>query len=239
MLPDMKKLILFIALFTSFAFSQKNTTDYIQAIESGKQESVRKIIEQEVQKHPDDPDLLYVSALIAQDGDAATKLYARVIESKKKCPYTDAAYFKLWQYYYAQGLYSKADTYKSGLEKKFPDSKYVHLFELKESKVTEDASAPPKSGVLSGESTKQTSQVHKAAEGPSVQVGAFSKKENAKEIVKRLSDPTLSVSISEKNVGGTVFYIVTAAGFADSDAANAYVERINKKFSLQSRVINR
>lgn len=235
----MKKLFLFIALFASFTFSQKKTTDYIQAIESGNQESVRKTVEQEVQKHPDDPDLLYVSALITQDGDAATKLYVRVIESKKKCAYADAAYFKLWQYYYAQGLYSKADSYKSGLEKKFPDSKYVHLFEIKESKVPEDASAPTGSGVKPDEKTRQTNLTRKAGDGPSVQVGAFSKKENAKEIVKKLSDPTLSVSISEKNVGGTVFYIVTAAGFADSDAANAYVERINKKFSLQSRVINR
>jgi tetratricopeptide (TPR) repeat protein len=239
----MKKCFLFFVFCSIALFPQKAVKGYLQEIENGNAESVKKSVAADLKKSPDDPNLLYVSALLTDDGDEAAKIYIRVAESVKKSSYADVAYYKLWQYYYAQGLYTKAQSYKDQLLKKYPDSKYAQAAEKGEpvaASVTENTPVTGKKQKNAAEqSASNAAKTEKVMSGVTVQVGAFTKKENAKELMKKLNHPELKIVVNEKNVGGTVFYVVSATGFRSEVEANGFVEKINKKYSLQSRVINR
>ena len=235
----MKKILLLSVFVSCSIFAQKSAAGYIRAIENGKQDSIKTLVEQELKKKPKDADLLYVSALLTDDGAEAIKKYTKVTEAKKQSSYADAAWFKLYQYHYALGLYSKAQNCKDTLTKNFPKSKYIALLDnTKSEPAMKTAKMAPNPNAGKVYPSVIDAPVETTASSIIVQIGAFSKKENAKELMRKLDGKKVNITLSEKNVGGSVFYIVSAFGFGSDTDAKQFSEKINKQFSLQSRIIS-
>ncbi len=229
----MKKIFILTLLVSCSLFAQRSAADFIRAIENGKQDSVKSLVDKELKKKPKDADLIYVSALLTDDGAEAARKYVKATETKNHGSYADAAWFKLWQYHYALGLYSKAQNFRDSLTQNFPKSKYIALLD---NTISEDRPVHLTAAPRTDRSTPLV-EATPTASSCTVQIGAFSKKENAKELMRKLDTKKVNITLSEKNVGGSVFYIVSASGFGSDAEAKKFSEKINKQFSLQSRII--
>ncbi len=72
-----------------------------------------------------------------------------------------------------------------------------------------------------------------------LQVGAFSSKENAKNLFRRMKKDFENVSIKKEKVKGKVFYKVRAEVFTNKEKALAYGEKHLKSRGIQFRVVEK
>ena len=227
----MKALLFVILLFTMITYAQNNSKQMISLIEQGKSDSAKTLLEKEIKKRPKDLELIFVSALINPDADESMKQYHKVA-ADRNCAYSESAINKLYQYYYALGSYAKAQNWKDSLAAFFPKSKYLSVIESSEEKeVSEDVKLSEAKPIVKDEVAVK--------EGTVVQIGAFSKKEKAKELVKKITEKKITLSVKEKNVAGAILFVVTASGFKNESAAKKFSEKVNKEFSLQSRILTK
>ncbi|MDO9548273.1 MAG: SPOR domain-containing protein [Candidatus Marinimicrobia bacterium] len=124
----MKRLFL-IALFVLFflpglIFTQ-DLNRYFEYIKQHNTEQVRAAIPELMQKYPNNPDILYLSALIEPDGDKALLIYKDVMSQYPNSCRADDALTKIIEYLYTKGLYNKTISYSKQLISKYPDSENI------------------------------------------------------------------------------------------------------------------
>ncbi len=234
----MKQILISILFMSFLVLAQSQQDELLKAIDEGKQDSVKNIVSAELKKKPRDADWQYLQAIIITDGDESVKILKEVVKQSGKGKYLDAAWFRLYQYYYALGLYNQANECKDSLQNKFSKSKYTGMTGNTSARI----SSKEKSSIPGQEEQNDYPFDLKEKKTDSkdlylVQAGAFSKRENAEQTVKKLNNK--NTGISEKNVGGTVFYIVSVGSFQTEADAQEYSIKINKKLALQSRVIKK
>ena len=72
--------IFYIIIILSFSHGQ-NIELYLSLIEEGKHEGVKENLQELISKHPDDSGVLYLKALLTEDGDFSIKLY-KIVDKK-------------------------------------------------------------------------------------------------------------------------------------------------------------
>ena len=71
--------IVFFFLLASFSFGQ-NIELYFSLIEEGKVEGVKENLPELISKYPNNPGVIYLKALLTQDGNSAIKLYKDLLK---------------------------------------------------------------------------------------------------------------------------------------------------------------
>jgi len=121
----MRRLLpIFILLFTSPVFAQ-SLEQYFNSIEKDQVDQVRQAIPDLIRKYPNNPDVLYLSALVERDGDKALLIYKDVMSQYPNSNRADDALTKIIEYLYTKGLYKKTIDYSKQLIAKYPDSENV------------------------------------------------------------------------------------------------------------------
>ena len=100
-----------IPFFISFAFvSAQNLNLYLTLIEKGRYDEVKENIPDLLKRYPNEPGVLYIQALINNDGDLSLEQYKKVIESFPESEFASQSSMKIGEYLFARGLYSQAST---------------------------------------------------------------------------------------------------------------------------------
>ena len=185
-----------------------------------------------MKKNPNDASLLYLDAAVTTDGERAADKYTSLLQRYPKCKYADAAMYRLYGYYCARGMDKKANQVLAEIKLKFPKSKYLKQ---------------PESGAP--ETTKSELPAVKPVEKPQVapvtvakskftiQIGAFLNEANAKTLRDRVAKDNILVNIKEKDIGGSMFYIVYAGGYSDEKTAQQAIPTFNSNYSVKGRVV--
>jgi len=202
---------------------------YLKAIENGNIQKAQTGLRMLKTSDPDNPDVIFLDAVLTEDGSAALKKYSKVYADYPKSKFADAALYRIFSYYFALGLYKKAETYLTKLKTEYPESHYIK---------TADRHLPEE---IAGTTVAETDTVtlpKKAARTNlyTVQAGAFINIDNAKRLANNFSKSGLDASISSKDVGGTTLNIVTVGKFSDKSDAEELLKVLKKNYKLNGRI---
>jgi len=111
-----------LLLLVQIGFTQE-IDQYIDQIENGEIESVRKLLPELQKKYGHTSRIIYLSGLTHVDGDSAFKIFKKLVTKHSKFEYTENASSKMGQYFYSLGLYSQAFEHNKNFIFTYPNSK--------------------------------------------------------------------------------------------------------------------
>ncbi len=122
----MKHVIAIIScLLIPFILVSQDLTKYYDYVDQDKADLVKLAIPQLFRSYPNNPDVLYLSALVEPEGDKALLIYKDVLSQYPNSKKADNALTKIIEYLYTKGLYKKTIIYSKQLILKYPDSEKV------------------------------------------------------------------------------------------------------------------
>ena len=250
--------ILYFSILLSISHGQ-NIELYLSLIEEGKHEGVKENLQELISKYPNNSGVLYLKALLTEDGDYSIKLYKDILKSFPDSQYAPLAAMKIGEYFYARGLYTQSANLLKNIPIRYP--RYNNMQRLTDLMVNsfnaigEADSArhyaliiksmfPAINGDVS-EDSKKFSQVFdfqkkKSSKGPYVvQIGAFSNRENAKRLKLQVSQLGHDVSINKVDSNGKTFYAVRVNSYKSKRKAEDIGKDIKSKLGVRYRVLYR
>jgi len=225
---------------------------YLSMVNSGQAYEVRKEVPALLAKYPNDPGVLYVQALVTKDGAESARVYQSIVDNFPKSAYADASLYKLYQFYYALGLYRTADLKLKQLQQEYPKSKY-----LAKSGVVEPGSLPEESEVAppvpdAGEVAPSVAPAAGESQPPpgpaptsvtptgfTLQTGAFSAQANAEKQKAFFGGLGYSVELITKVRDTKTLYVVLVGSFTSYDAAKSRAAEIKKQHKIDCMVVSR
>lgn len=232
------QLIGMFLLSTSFLSAQLNEQDVRQRLDlihSGKISEVRTEVQSLLRQIPSDPGVRYLEAYVTENGDQAVKKYQTFVDTYPQNEWADDALYKVYQYYYAVGLYKTADAKMNLLNDQYPNSIYAKREKKPEMKPVVKVEAHP---VV--EEKKEIVNPTPSSSGFVVQIGVYSQETNAKQQSIELSSTIgRQAIVFTKQSGGKTMYAVGFDGFSDEQSAKAFGSELQSKFNLDWFLVKR
>ena len=244
--------------------SNTEIKSYIQKLESGRTEEVKNALPDLITKYQNTSDILYLQGRLASDGIEAAKFYQGVVDNFPKSEWADDALYRIYQYYYALGLYRTAGLKLEQLKKQYPNSIHVTgkppvqlpeqeeavLVLPKKETTAVETPAPPSPGKstqdsagadgASARSTPESGAVDVAPSGSyTLQVGAFSTLVNAEKQKSFFEDRGYTAEITNKVRGGRSLHLVWVGNFRSAQEALRTGKEVKAKFKMESIVVER
>ncbi len=249
--------LLLLTLSVSLLCSQ-TIDEWIALAERGQLDNVRDHLSDIRQHYGTDPGLIYLSALLEEDGAGAVDQYRDLCDQYPGNPYCHRALLKIAEFYYTSGLYIKSgDWLKKYLRKGPQDKDKKRALKLLERSMTISGNADSVSyyrDLFSGHSPDEKLPVAEPVVPPpngenkmqpivsgkgdyAVQVGLFSSIENAGKQLNRLQEKGFAgrISISIKN--GKALHAVIIGPYATDADAREISKKIKSGLGLDSFVI--
>ncbi len=225
----MKNKIFILTFFLAqISFGQYvNIVPQLQEIETGNIEDVKEELAELKDEKSGDPNVIFLEAVITEDGEKSKNLYEVVYNDFPKSPFADAALFRNFSYYYALGLYKKAEELKERLRNEYPKSAYLKNTDRTFPKVDEMIIVDPSPIKIKDPNQKQFT----------IQAGAFSDYKNAQNLKSKFTTDGFTSKISPKTVNNLQLHIVTVGNFNMRSQANNFVDDLKKKYSITGRVV--
>lgn len=230
-------------------------------------EEVKQQVELFVQEHKGTESALYLEAVMETDAEKAVENYKRLVTRFPKSEQADDALYRTAQYYFSRGLYLSARRHFLELIETYPESKLADdatyfaaacLFaaekyescrsELKSLLLVYPRSPFAKPAKQDLDEIKLIQDVgrfdlekhlDKSNGKYTLQVGAFTKINNALNQRNYFAKSGLPVEIREKNEGDVTFYLVWIGAFETKSAASAYGKKFKKSYGKPYRIIER
>jgi cell division septation protein DedD len=228
---------------------------YLARVEKGEAEAVRSEISSLLSKYPNSPDVLYLQGVLTTDGAEAVRIYQSIVDNFPKSERADDALYKVYQFYYAIGLYRTAEIKLNQLKTDYPQSKYVASVVQSDTKsLPEEKENPdlPRSTPVgqnppvqpSAEKPTLTESEHSqpAAEERgqyTLQVGAFSQQVNAEKQKLFFEDLGYSVEVINKVRDSRALFVVLVGDYRTPDEAKTKGEEFKKKYNINSMTVTR
>jgi cell division septation protein DedD len=245
-------LLIFVAGPTVMAQgSDPDINSYIAQINNGQGEQVRTEIPALMAKYPNNPGVLYLQGLVTSDGGEAVRIYQSIVDNFPKSEWADDALFKVYQFYYALGLYRTAELKMNQLRKEYPDSKHLQAASaepetkgMAEEHQPSPVAAQPVQDTVTQPVRNAVAQPAPEATTPpalrfALQVGAFTTQVNAekqKQFFEQLGYP---VEVLNKVKDNRALFLVWVGTYPTYDEAKAGGVTIKKKYNIASIVISR
>lgn len=241
------KFFLALALLTAFGISagaaqgtDPDINSYIARIDNGQGEQVRAEIPSLLSKYPNNPGVLYLQGLVTADGGEAVRIYQSIVDNFPRSEWADDALYKVYQFYYALGLYRTAELKMEQLRKEYPSSKHLKVASEPETKnLAEERVPPPPPPVQDTVAQPVQEPVTPPALRFALQVGAFTAQVNAekqKQFFEQLGYP---VEVLNKVKDNRALFLVWVGTYKTYEEAKAGGVEIKKKYSVASIVISR
>ncbi len=222
-------LLVFVLFLSSYVFAQEiDISEQLKQIKNGEIEKAEKTLKEFKAKDADNPSVIFLDALLTKDGNLALSRYNTIINKYPNSTYADASVYCVFSYNYAVGNYKKAEDYLNKLKTEYPNSKYIQ-------NADRNLNIKPDTDKEIIKTVEPVNDQVKAAF--TIQTGAFINLDKAKELETKLFKQGYKTKIKEKNVGGTIFNLVIVGEYKSKEDALSDVEKINKLFSLSSRVV--
>ena len=228
--------VLFLVPFQLFAQEKLDISSYIARIESGEAGSVQDEIPSLLQNHPNDPGVLYLQGLTTSDGAEAVRIYQGIVDNFPRADWADDALFKVYQFYYAIGLYRTAELKWNQLKNEYPDSRHL------------SSTDQVQTGTLDEESVREVGDQADASGGISdikaqgqfaLQVGAYSSRENAEKQKLFFEDLGYPVEVFNRLRDSRSLFLVCVGNYLTYEEAKEKAADIRKKYSVNSFVVSR
>ena len=224
------RIIITVVLISSFSLAQRiNIVPQLKKIEAGDLDEVKRDLIELKQNNAADPNVIFLEAVLTEDGEQSQNFYELIYNNFPNSQFADAALFRGFSYYYALGLYKRAEELKERLKKEYPKSPYLK---------STDRNFPDVDEMIIVDSTPYK-LVDKDENQFTVQAGAFSNFNNAEELKKKFLADGLKSKIIPKKVNNLQLHIVTVGSFKTKSDANTFLNVLQKDYSLQGRVIAR
>ena len=253
--------IVYLIFLLSISLGQ-NIDLYFSLIEQGKIDGVKENLPELISKYPKNPGVLYLKALLTQDGKSAIKQYKKLLKQYPNSKYAPDAAMKIGEYLYARGLYTQAATLLKNIPIKYSrfigiqratnlminsfnaigeaDSARYYALIIKSMfpKIDTDISSLKKQN-------KPLAQVFdfnkkKLDLGPYViQIGAFGSRENARRLKLQVTQLGHDVSINNVESNGKILYAVRVNRFKSKKQAEKIGKDIKSKIGIEYRILYR
>jgi tetratricopeptide (TPR) repeat protein len=231
--------LLFVPAWLTLA--QQSTPDinkYLARIESGEANQVRKELPSLLAAHPENPGVLYLQAVLTTDGAEAVRMYQSVVDNHPRSEWADDALYKVYQFYYAIGLYRTAEMKLSQLKKEYPQSRYVlSASEPPTAALTEETTVVPDEPLSQPE---EPTSIARSAQGQfALQVGAYGVQVNAEKQKLFFEDLGYPVDVVSRVRDGRALFLVFVGSYATYDEAKAKGAVIKATYNIESIVVTR
>ncbi len=226
----LKFVIIFVLLILSSVFAQEvNIVEYLKAIEDGKVETAIAGLNKLKNSNPGDPSVIFLDAVLTEDGEAALSKYQKIYEDHPKSNYADAALYRIFSYYYSLGVYNRAEDLLTKLKTEYPNSPYIRAADRTIPDTSEEIIEPtvkPQPKISSSENYLYT-----------IQAGAFLNIENAKNLLNEIQKDGYPAELGTKSVGGSILNVVTFGHLKSEEQADPLLKYLKNKFNLNGRLI--
>ena len=216
----MKYLLVLIFIINLPLYSQDDKINScLELIKAGDIEKARAVFEELSENYGRHPELIYLDAKMTSDGFDALEKYEKFYSRSEGSKYAADALYQISSYYYAAGIYDKADEYRKTLKEKFPE------FEAG----TSITSTAVKQKV--NEERKELPEEY-YPEKYTVQAGAFSEHGKAAGLAELLKNEKPKPRIVDKTVNGKKFRVVILGEFENKEAAETLARKVSKKYQI-------
>lgn len=239
----MKKIILIFVILSVALCAQNNQeytdiSSYLKQIEKGQIEKIRKEINILIKEKNSDPNLIFLDAVITPDGQIALDKYNRIVNEFPHSEYADASLYRVYAYYYAVGLYSKSNEYSNLLKREYADSPYIkNCIYVNIPQKTENSSKEktnPANEKDEKRFVKNDQELLNNNKNFTIQLGAFSSKENAQKIIVKAKEAGYKCNSAVKNklTVITINYITN-----ENESEDIIIQKINKKLGVTAKIL--
>lgn len=222
--------------------SEQDVRNRLELIHAGKAEQVRAELPTLLRQYPNDPGVMYIDASVTTNGDQAVKKYQSIVDQYPQSEWADDALYKVYQYYYAVGLYKTADAKMSLLNERYPESIYAKreakpeemispsVVEKQETKTEQPATLPKEEPATAPATAGQYT----------VQVAVFSQESTSVREAERYSAVVGTTAVVfPKQSGGRTVYAIGFEGFATEQTARDFGAALKSKFNIESFIVKR
>lgn len=226
--------------------SEQDVRRRLDLIHSGQLDRVRAEVNDWMKQSSSDPAVLFLDAYTTTNGDQAAKKYQVIVDKFPQSEWADDALYKVYQYYYAVGLYKTADAKMNQLNQQYPNSIFAQI-EVKPSEigiqkpptVTERAADIP-AAEEKNEPPVAASTSTTVSGAFVVQVGVYSQEakavDQAQNVAAVVGRPAV---VFAKQSGGKTVYAVAFDGFSEEQAAKTFGAGLKQKFNIDWFVVKR
>ena len=208
----------------------QNVNALLVQVDKGEMYKVRQEMPALLSKYPNHPGLLYVQARITTNGAEAVKIYQSIVDNYPKSEWADDALYRVYQFYYALGLYRTAELKMAQLQKEYPRSPYAG----KTAAATQNLPEEQKPAVGTPAAPAGTGDTPFA-----LQVGAYSLRENAEKQKLFFEDQGEKVEVINRVRDNRSLFLVLVGRYRTADDARIAAEQIRTRHNIEARVVTR
>jgi len=223
---------------------------YVAMVNNGQVDEVRKEVASLLERFPNNPGVLYVQALVTKEGAEAVRIYQSIVDNFPRSAYADAALYRVYQFYYALGLYRTAELKMNQLKAEYPSSRYLKAEARETANLPEEVEAPTPKVVRDSAVASPEAPVRENASTPPgragstpasfvLQVGAYGAQANAEKQRKFFADLGYPVEMITKVRDTKTLFVVLVGAYASYEQAKAQGAEIRKKYSIETMVVSR
>jgi cell division septation protein DedD len=228
--------------------------NYLTRIEKGEAGQVRSEFPSLLSRYPNNPGVLYLQGVLTTDGTEAVRVYQSIVDNFPKSEWADDALNKVYQFYYAIGLYRTAEIKLNQLKTDYPQSKFVTGLVKTDTRNLQEESQPPEPVSTEKPPVAVSTQpgVEKPEDRPSLQaateilrgqytlqVGAYSSQVNAEKQKLFFEDLSYSVEVINKVRDGRALFVVLVGDYKTADVAKLKGAEFKTKYNINSMVVTR
>ncbi len=211
------------AVKSSVVAGDEKAQEAYLSLKAGNLSDARKFL---IEADPSDPFAVFVRAALTPDAVEAADTYREIVAEYPGKPIAQEALLELYKYHYAAGEYAAAHVDYLELQKYPPAMDGI----VDPAGFADTLHVPPP--VPMPQASAAPASVTPEA-GPmvrfTVQLGAFSTSENARNFAASLKNKGIAADIFTKIDGGKTLYAVSTGDFTTREAADAVARRLKER----------
>ena len=230
---------------------------YLSLLYDGKTEGVIEALNELNSKYPNNPDVLYLNALLEKNGEKSIEKYKFILKKYSQSRFSGDIKLKIGEYYYSKGLYTKSANMLKNLPLEHPQIQNIEnaislalnsfsaigeqdslkYYSLIYKSMFANIDFSIKENNLKNNKKINTIKNHRGSKPFILQIGAFSNKQNATRLKLQVSQIGYDVNIKKINSNDKIFYAVRVVRFETKQLANQVGEEIKVKIGTDYRIL--
>lgn len=207
-------------------------TKYLTMIQEGQLDQVKAEIPALLTKYPNNPGVLYLQAQTTSEGAEAVRIYQSIVDNFPSSSWAPEALFRVYQFYYALGLYRTAEMKMAQLKKNYPASKRVTAGgEVDTGRLAEETPQAPPAARPAAADTHAT-----ASARFTLQVGAYTTQANAEKQKLFFEGLGYTVEMISRVKENKSLFLVLVGTYASAEEAKVTGAEIRAKYHVDSIV---